>query len=151
MGGEYYGDSFGDVDKHLVDYFTYKALRVVLEQLQEMDTSPGKREYTWLYKFAVEHSVRDSRLFIKTLLSERPDFGERIIVTRTHLCDQYMKKIDKEKIASMMRESNLELRREQLMTTVNFEKEAEHPLKQQLEQQKAEENDFDSGEKSSAS
>ena len=75
---------------------------------------------------------------IQTLLSERPDFGERIIVTRTHLCDQYMKKIDKEKIASMMRESNLELRREQLMTTVNFEKEAEHPLKQQLEQQKAE-------------
>ena len=68
MGGEYYGDSFGDVDKHLVDYFTYKALRVVLEQLQEMDTSPGKREYTWLYKFAVEHSVRDSRLFIKVRL-----------------------------------------------------------------------------------
>ena len=85
----------------------------------------------------------------QTLLSERPDFGERIIVTRTHLCDQYMKKIDKEKIAAMMRESNLELRREQLMTTVNFENEAEHPLKQQLEQQKAEEND--SGEKSSAS
>ena len=85
----------------------------------------------------------------QTLLSERPDFGERIIVTRTHLCDQYMKKINKEKIASMMRESNLELRREQLMTTVNFEKEAEHPLKEQFEQQKAEEND--SGEKSSAS
>ena len=64
MAGEYY-DSFNDVDKHLVDYFTYKALRVVLQQLQEMDTSPGKKEYTWLYQFAVDHSVRDSRLFIK--------------------------------------------------------------------------------------
>ena len=88
MGGQYYGDSFHDVDKHIVDYFTYKALRVVLEQLQEMDTSPGKLEYTWLYQFAVENSVRDSNLFIKTLLSTRPDFGERILVTRTHLCEQ---------------------------------------------------------------
>ena len=142
MGGQYYGDSFADVDLHMIDYFTYKSLRVVLEQVQEMDTSPGKGEYTWLYQFAVKHSIRDSKMFMKTLLSERPDFGERLIVTRTHLCEQYLKKFNAEKIQSLLQESNLQLRREQLMTTVKFEKLVDHPLKEEnsIEEKKKDNN-----------
>ena len=43
-----------------------------------------------------------------------------------------MKKIDLTKITGMMQESNLKLRREQLMNTVNLDTEADHPLKGQL-------------------
>ena len=45
---------------------------------------------------------------------------------------QYVKKIDLTKITNMMQESNLNLRREQLMKTVNLDTEADHPLKGQL-------------------
>lgn len=142
MGGQYYGDSFQDVDLHMIDYFTYKSLRVVLEQVQEMDTSPGKGEYTWLYQFAVKHSIRDSKMFMKTLLSERPDFGERLIVTRTHLCEQYLKKFEPAKVEALLQESNLQLRREQLMTTVKFENLVDHPLKEENSvEEKSEKND----------
>jgi len=71
IGGEYI-ETYGDVDKRMLDYFTFRvravavgpcgtvcfgvtclltapasqALRMSLNQLQETDTTPGKQEYT---------------------------------------------------------------------------------------------------------
>ena len=55
-------------------------------------------ESSWLYKFGVKHNVRDSRLFLKTLLLERPDFGERILLTRSDICKRYLKKLSVGKV-----------------------------------------------------
>ena len=37
--------TFADVDKVLVSYFTFRALKDTLAQIQETDLSPGKRDY----------------------------------------------------------------------------------------------------------
>lgn len=37
--------TFKDVDKVLVSYFTFRALKETLAQIQETDCSPGKSEY----------------------------------------------------------------------------------------------------------
>jgi hypothetical protein len=58
IGGEYL-DKYDDVDRTLLNYLTYKALRMTLQQLQETDTTPGKQEYTWLYQFAVQNPPSD--------------------------------------------------------------------------------------------
>ena len=44
--------SFNDVDNLLMNYFTFRALKETLAQMQETDLSPGKGEYKWLYNFA---------------------------------------------------------------------------------------------------
>ena len=43
---------FADVDRVLVSYFTFRALKETLTQIQETDVSPNKTEYKWLYEFA---------------------------------------------------------------------------------------------------
>lgn len=58
IGGEYL-DTYDDVDRTLMNYMTYRALRMTLQQLQETDTSPGKQEYTWMYQFAVDNPPSD--------------------------------------------------------------------------------------------
>lgn len=58
IGGEYV-DKYEDVDRTLLNYMTFKALRMTLQQLQETDTTPGKQEYTWLYQFAVQNPPSD--------------------------------------------------------------------------------------------
>ena len=77
-----------------------QALRMTLQQLQETDTSPGKAEYSaccsrlpkavtnprlarpraaWLYQFAVANPPSDATAFMRALLKERQDFGERLL------------------------------------------------------------------------
>ena len=69
LGGSY-GDSFVDVDNLLVNYFTFKALKSSLAQMQETDLSPGKGEYKWLYNFASENYKNDGQKFIRALFAE---------------------------------------------------------------------------------
>jgi hypothetical protein len=45
LGGQY-EEGFDDVQKHLLDYFTYKAVKTVLAQLSEMNPV----QYAWFYK-----------------------------------------------------------------------------------------------------
>ena len=40
-----FSQTFGDVDKVLVSYFTFRALKETLAQIQETDCSPNKTEY----------------------------------------------------------------------------------------------------------
>ncbi|KAJ7298710.1 hypothetical protein O6H91_16G050100 [Diphasiastrum complanatum] len=81
-----YEDNFDDVDKHLLDYFTYKAVRTVLVQLHEMNPA----QYAWLYNFVVANKPRDSRNFLRVLVKERLELGERVMVTRLHLFGKWV-------------------------------------------------------------
>ncbi|KAF3325486.1 RbcX protein [Carex littledalei] len=93
-----YEDAFEDVDKQLVHYFTYKAVRTVLYQLYEMNPP----NYTWLYNFVGTNQSSD----------------ERIMVTRLHLYGQWIKKCDHAKMYQKISDENLELMRERLIETI---------------------------------
>ena len=92
LGGNY-GDSFADVDNLLVNYFTFKALKSSLAQMQETDLSPGKGEYKWLYNFASENYKNDGQKFIRALFAEgRRDHAERLIKQREDLLQRWIKR-----------------------------------------------------------
>jgi len=119
IGGNY-GDSFHDVDKVLVSYFTFRALKDTLAQLQETDCSPGKQNYKWLYNFASENNPNDSKAFIKALFAERQEYGQRILAQRQTLFEGWQKGFVPETVATIIEKQNLEHLREHLFCTVNL-------------------------------
>jgi len=119
LGGQY-GDTFADVDKVLVSYFTFRALKDTLAQIQETDLSPGKRDYKWLYHFATENNPNDSEAFIKALFAQRQDYGQRILMQRQALFDSWQQSFVPSSAAKVIEQQNLEHLRAHLFSTVNL-------------------------------
>ncbi|CAK7331036.1 unnamed protein product [Dovyalis caffra] len=109
-----YEDSFEDVKTQILNYFTYKAVRTVLNQLYEMNPT----QYTWFYNFVAQNKPGDGKLFIRSLGKEKQDLAERVMVTRLHLYGKWVKKCDHAEIYKEISEENLELMRERLTETV---------------------------------
>ncbi|KAF8395852.1 hypothetical protein HHK36_019806 [Tetracentron sinense] len=109
-----YEDSFEDVKKQILNYFTYKAVRTVLNQLYEMNPT----QYRWFYDFIVLNKPGDGKRFIRTLGKEKQDLAERVMVTRLHLYGKWVKKCDHAEIYKEISDQNLELMRERLLETV---------------------------------
>ena len=128
LGGNY-GDSFADVDNLLVNYFTFKALKSSLAQMQETDLSPGKGEYKWLYNFASENYKNDGQKFIRALFAEgRRDHAERLIKQREDLLQRWIKRFADTgglDCGVKMNRENLSLLREHVMNSVSFAEEGE--------------------------
>ncbi|XP_024524194.1 chaperonin-like RbcX protein 2, chloroplastic [Selaginella moellendorffii] len=116
-----YEDSYEDVDKHLMDYFTFKAVRTVLAQLYEMNPS----QYIWFYNFVGNNKPQDSKVFIRLLVKERQELAERVMVTRLHLFGKWVKKYSHENMYNAISDQNLELLRERLMQTVKLPSDGE--------------------------
>ncbi|KAG6553755.1 hypothetical protein Mapa_004670 [Marchantia paleacea] len=115
LGGQY-EDSFDDVDKHLLDYFTFKAVRTVLAQLSEMNP----HQYAWFYNYVVNAKPQDSKVFLQRLVKEKQELAERVMVTRLHLFNKWVKKYNHAQLHKAISDENLELLRERLMQTVKF-------------------------------
>ncbi|TQD68941.1 hypothetical protein C1H46_045527 [Malus baccata] len=98
----------------LLNYFTYKAVRTVMNQLYEMNPT----QYRWLYDFVVTHKPGDGKRFLRTLGKERHELAERVMVTRLHLYGKWVKKCDHAEIYQGISDENLELMRERLFETV---------------------------------
>ncbi|XVF19278.1 hypothetical protein REPUB_Repub11eG0096400 [Reevesia pubescens] len=113
LGGQY-EDSFEDVKTQMLNYFTYKAVRTVLNQLYEMN--PPK--YTWFYQFVATNKPSDGKRFLRILGKEKQDLAERVMITRLHLYGKWVKKCDHAQIYKDISDENLELMRERLMETV---------------------------------
>ncbi|XP_022944576.1 chaperonin-like RbcX protein 2, chloroplastic [Cucurbita moschata] len=109
-----YEESFDDVKMQILNYFTYKAVKTVLNQLYEMNPT----QYRWFYDFVVNHKPRDGKRFIRTLVKEKQDLAERVMITRLHLYNKWVKKCDHAEIYKEISDENLELMRERLMETV---------------------------------
>jgi len=112
---------FADVDRVLVSYFTFRALKETLSQIQETDLSPNKTEYKWLYKFASENNPNDSQRFIKSLFAARPDYGQRILAQRQSLFDEWSDHFMPQTVGKVIEDQNLEHLRDQLFATVNLD------------------------------
>ncbi|KAI6685503.1 hypothetical protein NL676_031416 [Syzygium grande] len=109
-----YEDSFEDVKTQTLNYFTYKAVRTVLNQLYEMNPT----QYRWLYEFVVTNKPGDGKGFIRKLGKEKHDLAERVMITRLHLYGKWVKKCNHAEIYQEISDENLELMRERLMETV---------------------------------
>ncbi|XP_022148835.1 chaperonin-like RbcX protein 2, chloroplastic [Momordica charantia] len=109
-----YEDSFDDVKMQIQNYFTYKAVRTVLNQLYEMNPT----QYRWFYDFVTNHKPGDGKRFIRTLVKEKQDLAERVMITRLHLYGKWVKKCDHAEIYKEISDENLDLMRERLMETV---------------------------------
>ncbi|KAM6585301.1 hypothetical protein CsatB_012303 [Cannabis sativa] len=114
LGGQY-EDSFEDVKVQILNYFTYKAVRTVMNQLYEMNPT----QYRWFYDFVLTNKPGgDGKRFLRTLGKERHELAERVMVTRLHLYGRWIKKCDHAEIYKEISDQNLELMRERLIETV---------------------------------
>ncbi|GAB2277023.1 hypothetical protein Dimus_011731 [Dionaea muscipula] len=109
-----YEDSFEDVKTHILNYFTYKAVRTVLNQLYEMNPP----RYRWFYNYVASNKVADGKRFLRSLGKEQHDLAERVMVTRLHLYGKWVKKCNHAEIYQEISDENLELMRERLMETI---------------------------------
>ncbi|MBA0719663.1 hypothetical protein Golax_007320 [Gossypium laxum] len=113
LGGQY-EDTFSDVKTQLLNYFTYKAVRTVLNQLYEMNPP----QYTWFYQFVAANKPSEGKRFLRILGKERQELAERVMITRLHLYGKWIKKCDHAQIYKEISDENLELMRERLIETV---------------------------------
>jgi type I site-specific restriction-modification system R (restriction) subunit len=98
-----------DTAKTLTSYLTYRAVRVVYEQLDETDP---KRAY-WLHQFASRESIKDGEVFLQALFRERPELAFRILTVREHLAEEIADFLP-ELLRSTMQQCNMEHKKKQL-------------------------------------
>jgi hypothetical protein len=98
-----------DTTKTLISYLTYRALKVVFEQLDETDP---KRSYR-LHQFAARVSVQDGEKFLRELFSEDQELAFRLLTVREHLAIELAEFLP-EMLKSSMQQANMEQRKQQL-------------------------------------
>ena len=110
-----------DTTQTLISYLTYRAVRVVYDQLDETDP---KRAY-WLHQFASSESIKDGDAFIEKLFRERQDLAFRVLTVRESLAMSLADFLP-DMLRSGMSEANLRQRSQQLerMTQVSVEGES---------------------------
>ncbi|KAG6402840.1 hypothetical protein SASPL_135054 [Salvia splendens] len=113
LGGQY-EESYEDVKRQIVDYFTYKAVRTVLNQLYEMNPP----QYRWFYNYVASNERGYGKTFIRELVKDKLELAERVMVTRLHLYGRWIKKCDHVEMYERISDQNLELMRERLIETV---------------------------------
>ncbi|XP_057790071.1 chaperonin-like RbcX protein 2, chloroplastic isoform X2 [Salvia miltiorrhiza] len=86
LGGQY-EDTFNDVKMELVEFFTFKAVRTVLEQLYEMNPP----QYKWFNNFVADNVPSKGNRFLQTLVKERRELAERVMITRLTLYGRWIK------------------------------------------------------------
>ncbi|KAL7126892.1 hypothetical protein ABFS83_14G216800 [Erythranthe nasuta] len=109
-----YEENFDDVKTQILNYFTYKAVRTVLNQLYEMNPP----QYRWLYDYVATNDRGYGKRFISDLGKESHELAERVMVTRLHLYGKWIKKCDHTEMYERISDQNLELMRERLIETV---------------------------------
>jgi RbcX protein len=113
-----------DTTQTLISYLTYRAVRVVYEQLDE--TEP-KRAY-WLHQFAARETIKDGEVFMQKLFNERQELAFRILTVRESLADELADFLP-EMLRTTMQQANRTQRTQQLerMTQVDLNLEERYP------------------------
>ncbi|KAL0289984.1 UNVERIFIED_CONTAM: Chaperonin-like RbcX protein 2, chloroplastic [Sesamum calycinum] len=113
LGGQY-EDTFNDIKMEIINYFTFKAVRTVLEQLYEMNPP----QYKWFNNFVADNVPNNGKRFLQTLVKERRELAERVMITRLSLYGRWIKKCDHGEIYNEISEENLKLMRDRLLETI---------------------------------
>ncbi|CAN4121009.1 unnamed protein product [Withania somnifera] len=113
LGGQY-EDDFSDIKTQILNYFTYKAVRTILNQLNEMNPP----QYQWFNDYVTANKPHDGKRFIRNLAKEKQELAEKVMTTRLSLYAKWIKKYDHEEIYNRISDQNVEVMRERLMETV---------------------------------
>ncbi|XP_060216023.1 chaperonin-like RbcX protein 2, chloroplastic [Lycium barbarum] len=113
LGGQY-EDSFNDIKTQILNYFTYKAVRTILNELNEMNPP----QYQWFNDYVAANKPKDGKRFIRNLAKEKQELAEKVMVTRLSLYAKWIKKCDHDEIYNRISDQNVEVMRERLMETV---------------------------------
>lgn len=68
----------------LVNYLTYQAVRVVIEQLAETDPPRS----LWLRQFSADYTFQRAEEYLHSLMQQRQDLALRIMTVRENLADE---------------------------------------------------------------
>lgn len=93
----------------LVNYLTYQAFRVILDQLQE--TNPA--QHIWLQHFSARYSFQYSSDYLQALYKEKPDLALRIMTVRAALVEDMADSLP-EMSRTSINQANMALRRTML-------------------------------------
>jgi len=77
----------------------------------------------WLYQFAIDNPPSENVSFLRALLQQRQDFGERLIEQRLVIYQRWVKSFDKTLMNESILAANKALLLERLMGTVNMDSE----------------------------
>ncbi|XP_049379271.1 chaperonin-like RbcX protein 2, chloroplastic [Solanum stenotomum] len=113
LGGQY-EENFSDIKTQILNYFTYKAVRTILNQLNEMNPP----QYHWFNDYVTANKPRDGKHFIRNLAKEKQELAEKVMATRLSLYAKWIKKCDHKEIYNQISDQNVEVMRERLMETV---------------------------------
>lgn len=98
-----------DTAKVLTSYFTYQALRLVLDQLRETDPPQA----LWLHAFSSRNSIQDGEAYLVALLQEKQELALRLMTVRQHLAEEVADFLP-EMVRTSIQQSNTEHRRQHL-------------------------------------
>jgi hypothetical protein len=98
-----------DTGKVLNSYLTYQAVRVVMQQLRELDPPRGY----WFNAFATSHDLQNGEAFITALLEEKADLAIRVMTVRQHLADDIAEFLP-EMLTTGIQQANMSHRRTHL-------------------------------------
>ncbi len=98
-----------DTAKTLISYFTYQALRIVLDQLGETDPPQA----LWLHSFSSRNNIQEAEAYLQALLQEKQELALRIMTVRQHLAEEVVDFLP-EMTRSGIQQSNMEYRRQHL-------------------------------------
>jgi len=98
-----------DTSKTVISYLTYQALRAVLAQLSETDPPRA----LWLQQFSGREKIQDGEAYLRSLFSERPDLGFRILTVREYLATEVADFLP-EMVRTGIQQANMDHRRDQL-------------------------------------
>jgi len=116
-----------DTAKVLASYFTYQALRIVLDQLSETDPPQA----LWLHSFSSGTSIQDGEAFLRDLLREKQELAFRMMTVREHLVAEVAEFLP-EMVRESIQKSNMEHRRQHLerITQITISEPPAHPEQQ---------------------
>jgi len=104
-------DNFEEVNEHLVDLFTYRAVRTVLEQLYETDSQLHRS----LHEFSLKHKPQESYQYCMQLAKSDPELGRRVMATRESLFKSYISKLANGEGDTVMSNANVKVLKDVLM------------------------------------
>jgi len=115
VGGDGFSSPETDLSRHLKNFFTWVAVRIVLAQLRELGSWETHAE---LHHFAETHSLKDGDSFINQLMTEHQELALRVLKVRElYPKEEFEWGKCKKLVVDDMREANLRIMREYLYKT----------------------------------
>jgi hypothetical protein len=90
----------------LINYLTFQAVKIILEQMTEMDL-PASVHFR---NFSANYGFQQSEIYLQDLLQENREWALRVMTVREHLAEALLDYLPT-MVLSQVREANLEQRR----------------------------------------